>query len=282
MPLVRLDPRIRRVVPVAFRRWRAEMSPGRDVARVRRVPPRAARETYTAILDLQEQVKGAIVSRIARGDAPRPRPAQHPRAARDAASTTSTTGSRATCTSSTGARARGRGAGLHGVGSAALAVRAAGDDGGDARGALRARVPRDEPRRQAVARGSLARARRPVRERRHRDAAAVGQRRGAGAQRAPRRGRRDGDRAAAPDAGRARDARAPRGGGRRRRHRTHAPRGRARHADRRRVHDDRCRAGGRRADGLARDRRRRQRHRARRSTTSPAALGHVLRDAPRC
>ena len=58
--------------------------------------------------------------------------------------------------------------------------------------AVRARVPRDEPRRQAVARRPLARGPRPVRERRHRDAAAVGQRRGSGSAangwpRAPRR-----------------------------------------------------------------------------------------------
>ncbi len=66
-PLVRLDPRIRRVVPLAFRRWRAAplaVATWREFAVLRR----ALREhRYGAILDLQEQVKGALVARMARG-----------------------------------------------------------------------------------------------------------------------------------------------------------------------------------------------------------------------
>ena len=65
--LVRLDPRIRNVVPVPFRRWRAEMSPGKAWREFGAFRHALRGETYTAILDLQEQVKGAIVARIARG-----------------------------------------------------------------------------------------------------------------------------------------------------------------------------------------------------------------------
>jgi heptosyltransferase-1 len=67
VPLVALDPRIRRVIPVAFRRWRNAPLAARtrrefaDFARALRA------HRYDAILDLQEQVKGAIVARIAKG-----------------------------------------------------------------------------------------------------------------------------------------------------------------------------------------------------------------------
>ena len=66
-PLVALDPRIRRVVPVAFRRWRnhpLSAATRREFSAFRRAL-RAQR--YDAILDLQEQLKGAIVARIANG-----------------------------------------------------------------------------------------------------------------------------------------------------------------------------------------------------------------------
>jgi heptosyltransferase-1 len=65
--LVRLDPRIRRVVPLALRRWRhAPLAPAtwRDMAHFRRA---LRHERYDAILNLQEQVKGAVVSWFARG-----------------------------------------------------------------------------------------------------------------------------------------------------------------------------------------------------------------------
>ena len=65
--LVRLDPRIRRVVPLALRRWRhapLAKTTWRDMAALRR----ALRvERYDAILNLQEQVKGAVVSWFAQG-----------------------------------------------------------------------------------------------------------------------------------------------------------------------------------------------------------------------
>ena len=66
-PLVALDPGVRRVVPVALRRWRShllsaaawrEMSSFRDDLR---------RDQYAVVLDLQEQIKGALIARLARG-----------------------------------------------------------------------------------------------------------------------------------------------------------------------------------------------------------------------
>ena len=65
--LVRLDPRIRRVVPLALRRWRhapLARATWRDMAAFRRA---LRHERYDAILNLQEQVKGAVVSWFAQG-----------------------------------------------------------------------------------------------------------------------------------------------------------------------------------------------------------------------
>jgi len=65
--LVRLDPRIRRVVPLALRRWRhapLARATWREMAGFRRA---LQQERYDAILNLQEQLKGAIVSWFARG-----------------------------------------------------------------------------------------------------------------------------------------------------------------------------------------------------------------------
>jgi heptosyltransferase-1 len=67
VPLVGMDPRIGTVVPVAFRRWRhALLAPGswREF-RALRAALRAPR--YDVILDLQEQVKGGLIARMARG-----------------------------------------------------------------------------------------------------------------------------------------------------------------------------------------------------------------------
>jgi heptosyltransferase-1 len=65
--LVRLDPRVRRVVPLALRRWRhapLRRATWRDMAALRRA---LRTERYDAILNLQEQVKGAVVSWFAKG-----------------------------------------------------------------------------------------------------------------------------------------------------------------------------------------------------------------------
>jgi heptosyltransferase-1 len=67
VPLVALDPRIRRVIPVAFRRWRrSPLSSGthREFAEFRAA---LRTQTYGAVLDLQEQVKGALMARMAKG-----------------------------------------------------------------------------------------------------------------------------------------------------------------------------------------------------------------------
>ncbi|MFO1395822.1 MAG: lipopolysaccharide heptosyltransferase I [Burkholderiales bacterium] len=67
VPLVRLDARVRHVIPVAFRRWRGaplargtwhEFADFRHALRAQR---------YDCIIDLQEQVKGALIARLARG-----------------------------------------------------------------------------------------------------------------------------------------------------------------------------------------------------------------------
>jgi len=67
VPLVALHPGVRRVIPIAFRRWRHRLLAAAtwpEVAALRR-DLHATR--YAAILDLQEQVKGALIARIARG-----------------------------------------------------------------------------------------------------------------------------------------------------------------------------------------------------------------------
>jgi heptosyltransferase-1 len=66
-PLVALDARVRTIVPLALRRWRrAPLSPAswRDARAFLRT---LRAERYDVVLDLQEQLKGALVARIARG-----------------------------------------------------------------------------------------------------------------------------------------------------------------------------------------------------------------------
>ena len=66
-PLVALDPAVRRVIPVALRRWRHHLfhrETRTEAAAFRRA---LRQEKYEAILDLQEQVKGALIARLARG-----------------------------------------------------------------------------------------------------------------------------------------------------------------------------------------------------------------------
>ena len=67
VPLLEMCPDIRRVVPVALRRWRrAPLSRAtwREIAVFRR---QIKADRYAAILDLQEQIKGALIARAARG-----------------------------------------------------------------------------------------------------------------------------------------------------------------------------------------------------------------------
>jgi heptosyltransferase-1 len=67
VPLVRLDTRIRDVVPIAFRRWREAPFAAQTWREFRGFRHALRREEYAVVLDLQEQVKGAIVTRMARG-----------------------------------------------------------------------------------------------------------------------------------------------------------------------------------------------------------------------
>ncbi len=65
--LVRLNHGVRRVIPIALRRWRHELfarSTWSEFARFRRD---ISAERYDAVLDLQEQVKGALMAALARG-----------------------------------------------------------------------------------------------------------------------------------------------------------------------------------------------------------------------
>jgi heptosyltransferase-1 len=67
VPLVALDARVRRVIPVAFRRWRRQLASAaawREFAAFRKA---VGQERYAAVLDLQEQVKGALIATMARG-----------------------------------------------------------------------------------------------------------------------------------------------------------------------------------------------------------------------
>lgn len=67
--LVALNPRVRRVIPIALRRWRRQplaSATWREAGAFRR---EVAAERYTAVLDFQEQVKGALIASLARGPA---------------------------------------------------------------------------------------------------------------------------------------------------------------------------------------------------------------------
>lgn len=66
-PLVALHPGVRRTIPVALRRWRhhlGEAATWREFAAFR---ADLRRDDYAAVIDLQEQFKGAVLARLARG-----------------------------------------------------------------------------------------------------------------------------------------------------------------------------------------------------------------------
>jgi len=66
-PLVALHPGVRRVIPMALRRWRQRafsVTTWREIAAFRR---EVRNDAYVAVLDLQEQLKGAAIARLARG-----------------------------------------------------------------------------------------------------------------------------------------------------------------------------------------------------------------------
>jgi len=67
VPLVALDPGVRRVIPIALRRWRHHLlsaATWREWAAFRRD---LRQQRYAAVLDLQEQVKGALIAAMAQG-----------------------------------------------------------------------------------------------------------------------------------------------------------------------------------------------------------------------
>ena len=65
--LVRLNRGVRRVIPVALRRWRHRIGSRATWREARAFRRELHRERYDAIIDLQEQVKGALIAWIARG-----------------------------------------------------------------------------------------------------------------------------------------------------------------------------------------------------------------------
>jgi heptosyltransferase-1 len=67
VPLVALDPDVRRVIPVAFRRWRHRLLAPRTWRECSAFRRALAAQRYAAILDMQEQVKSALIARLAPG-----------------------------------------------------------------------------------------------------------------------------------------------------------------------------------------------------------------------
>jgi len=67
-PLVALHPRIDNVIGVALRRWRRELGTLRAWREMLDFRRRLRDLRYDAVLDLQEQVKGALMARSARGE----------------------------------------------------------------------------------------------------------------------------------------------------------------------------------------------------------------------
>jgi len=79
-PLVALDPGVRRTIPVALRRWRRALfaaATWREFAVFRAA---LREERYAAVIDLQEQLKGAALAALARGvrHGPRARESREP------------------------------------------------------------------------------------------------------------------------------------------------------------------------------------------------------------
>jgi heptosyltransferase-1 len=65
--LVRLNRGVRRVIPVALRRWRHRVASRSTWREARAFRHELVRDRYDAIIDLQEQVKGALIAWLARG-----------------------------------------------------------------------------------------------------------------------------------------------------------------------------------------------------------------------
>jgi heptosyltransferase-1 len=65
--LVAMHRGVRRVIPVALRRWRGGVLARSTWLELRRFRRELAHERYDAVIDLQEQVKGALIAWFARG-----------------------------------------------------------------------------------------------------------------------------------------------------------------------------------------------------------------------
>lgn len=66
--LVELHPGVRRTIPVALRRWRHHLLAGASWHEFAAFRRELARERYHAVIDLQEQFKGAVLAALARGE----------------------------------------------------------------------------------------------------------------------------------------------------------------------------------------------------------------------
>lgn len=66
-PVLALCPDVRRVIPFGMRQWRRTPFRGSTWRNVRVFATTLREHRYAAILDLQEQVKGALIARLARG-----------------------------------------------------------------------------------------------------------------------------------------------------------------------------------------------------------------------
>ena len=65
--LPKLCPRVTRVMPLALRRWKRAPLARASWSELRTFREELRRTRYDVVLDLQEQVKGALVARTARG-----------------------------------------------------------------------------------------------------------------------------------------------------------------------------------------------------------------------
>jgi heptosyltransferase-1 len=66
-PLVRLNPGVRRVIEVSLRRWRRQLLERAAWTEFGAFRRELRTHAYAAVLDLQEQLKGALIARLARG-----------------------------------------------------------------------------------------------------------------------------------------------------------------------------------------------------------------------
>src|SRR5262249_27808731 len=65
--MVALDPAVRRVIPFGLRRWRHRLAARETWGEFAAFRRALRQEQYGAVLDLQEQVKGALITAMARG-----------------------------------------------------------------------------------------------------------------------------------------------------------------------------------------------------------------------